>query len=402
MAMGGRGATHVLCRGRCGAGHESPGGHLSGLGRDANVAAGRRYSRHPTRLALVLHLDQPIDHQHVPDGPDAFTLSDGTHASLSRLGQLGLGGGISSRLPWSPGSFDALPHRVDENGHVDGLIQHVIRAGGQCGGDNVHLAGAGHHHDRQVSPVGERSNSLDQLHATHAMQSVVHKYRVVRSTASERVDRALAGIVAGNGPAFEGEEVGEQLRYAVIAFRDQDRLHRGRLLTRALSTWDRDALALGEHGLGGAMGRHPSMAGGAPGGAGPGPLSRDEVTANASQYDLASVRHPRSDRQPDPHDKSERTMPDPSPSLGDHQLTVIRAFLRQRFPGPELIDRLDTEAAAHRFTLDPGRASKNTLLVPRALLEDPALAARLTEALVVAMKRAGARPVTLTAKGIRY
>ena len=50
------------------------------------------------------------------------------------LGQFGLGGGISYRLPWSPGSFDALPHRVDENGHVDGLIQHVIRAGGQCGG----------------------------------------------------------------------------------------------------------------------------------------------------------------------------------------------------------------------------------------------------------------------------
>ena len=90
------------------------------------------------------------------------------------------------------------------------------------------------------------------------------------------------------------------------------------------------------------------------------------------------------------------------PSLADHQLTVIRAFLRQAFPGAELIDRFDVEATAHRFTLDPGRSSKRTLLVPRALLEDPALAAMLTERLVEAMKRAGAKPVTLTAKGIRY
>jgi hypothetical protein len=95
-------------------------------------------------------------------------------------------------------------------------------------------------------------------------------------------------------------------------------------------------------------------------------------------------------------------MPDARPSLAEHQLTVIRAFLRARFPGAELIDRFDVEAAAHRFTLDPGRTSKRTLLVPRALLEDPALAALLSEALVVALKRAGARPVTLTAKGIRY
>jgi len=36
------------------------------------------------------------------------------------------------------------------------------------------------------------------------------------------------------------------------------------------------------------------------------------------------------------------------------------------------------------------------------LLEDPALTGLLTEALVVALQRAGARPVTLTAKGIRY
>lgn len=95
-------------------------------------------------------------------------------------------------------------------------------------------------------------------------------------------------------------------------------------------------------------------------------------------------------------------MPDPRPSLADHQLTVIRAFLRHRVPLVELIDRFDAEAEAHRFTLDPGRTSKRALLVPAALLEDPALGALLTEGLVEAMKRAGARPVTVTAKGIRY
>ena len=95
-------------------------------------------------------------------------------------------------------------------------------------------------------------------------------------------------------------------------------------------------------------------------------------------------------------------MADLRPSLAEHHLTLIRTFLRQHFPGAELIDRVDGEAMAHRFTLDPGRTSKRTLLVPRALLEDPALASLLSERLVEAMKRAGARPVTLTAKGIRY
>ena len=90
------------------------------------------------------------------------------------------------------------------------------------------------------------------------------------------------------------------------------------------------------------------------------------------------------------------------PSLAEHQLNVIRAFLRKQFPGSELIDRFDAEATAHRFTLDPGRTSKRTLLVPRATLEDPATASLLNEVLVEALKRAGARPVTLTAKGIRY
>ena len=95
------------------------------------------------------------------------------------------------------------------------------------------------------------------------------------------------------------------------------------------------------------------------------------------------------------------TPPSGMPPRAEHQLTVIRAFLRQHFPG-ELIDRFDVEAAAHRFTLNPGRTTRHTLLVPRALLEDPAIGSLLTEALVEALKRAGARPVTVTAKGIRY
>jgi hypothetical protein len=95
-------------------------------------------------------------------------------------------------------------------------------------------------------------------------------------------------------------------------------------------------------------------------------------------------------------------MTDLRPPLEGRPLDVVRAFLRARFPGAELIDRFDAEATAHRFTLDPGRATRHTLLVPRATLDDPAIASLLTEVLVEALKRAGARPVTVTAKGIRY
>ena len=97
---------------------------------------------------------------------------------------------------------------------------------------------------------------------------------------------------------------------------------------------------------------------------------------------------------------SERTMPDPHPSLAEHQLTVIRAFLRQRFPSAELIDprrrRGGAPVHARPWRREPAHA-------PRAArpARGPALAALLTEALVLALTRAGARPVTLTAKGIR-
>jgi hypothetical protein len=51
-------------------------------------------------------------------------------------------------------------------------------------------------------------------------------------------------------------------------------------------------------------------------------------------------------------------MTDSRPALAEHQLTMIRAFLRQHVTLFELIDRYDAEAQAHRFTLDPGRTSK--------------------------------------------
>ena len=95
-------------------------------------------------------------------------------------------------------------------------------------------------------------------------------------------------------------------------------------------------------------------------------------------------------------------MTDPQIPIDERKLDLIRAFLRKHFSNSELIDRFDLEATAQRFTLDPGRTSKHTLLVPRATLEDTGLESLLTQRLVEVLKLAGTRPVTLTAKGIRY
>ena len=95
-------------------------------------------------------------------------------------------------------------------------------------------------------------------------------------------------------------------------------------------------------------------------------------------------------------------MANAGPPPDERQINVIRAFLRKHFPASELIDRFDTEATAQRFTLDPGRTSKHTLLVPRGTLGDAGLESLLTQRLVEVLKLAGTRPVTLTAKGIRY
>jgi hypothetical protein len=95
-------------------------------------------------------------------------------------------------------------------------------------------------------------------------------------------------------------------------------------------------------------------------------------------------------------------MTDLGAPLDERKLDLIRVFLRTHFPGSELIDRFDVTATAQRFTLDPGRTSKHTLLVPRTTLEDTGFASLLTQRLVEVLKLAGTRPVTLTAKGIRY
>jgi hypothetical protein len=55
-----------------------------------------------------------------------------------------------SLLPPTPDSFDALVHRVDENDHVDGLVQDVVRASGQGAGHEGTVEGTGDHHDRHV------------------------------------------------------------------------------------------------------------------------------------------------------------------------------------------------------------------------------------------------------------
>jgi hypothetical protein len=62
-----------------------------------------------------------------------------------------------------PAPFDALAHRDYQSGHVGGLIQNVIRAGGRGGGHYGTFYGSGHQHDRHVSGMVERANPLDQL-----------------------------------------------------------------------------------------------------------------------------------------------------------------------------------------------------------------------------------------------
>ena len=80
----------------------------------------------------------------------------------------------------------------------------------------------------------------------------------------------------------------------------------------------------------------------------------------------------------------------------------MRAFLREWFPGSEVIGRFDVEATAQRFTVNPSRSTRHTLMVPHETLEGAGVTSLLTERVVEAMKRAGARPVTLRARGIRY
>jgi hypothetical protein len=81
-------------------------------------------------------------------------------------------------------------------------------------------------------------------------------------------------------------------------------------------------------------------------------------------------------------------MPDPSRPLAEHQLTVIRAFLRHRVPLFKLIDRFDDELQRTDSRSTPA-ATAHAAPVARALLEGRALASLLSERLVDAIKRAG-------------
>ena len=68
-------------------------------------------------------------------------------------------GGAPSTCPDACALLDALRHRGDENVDVGGLIQHIIRAGGQGGGHDDHVDSAGHHDDGHVLCGGRARES---------------------------------------------------------------------------------------------------------------------------------------------------------------------------------------------------------------------------------------------------
>jgi LDH2 family malate/lactate/ureidoglycolate dehydrogenase len=62
---------------------------------------------------------------------------------------------------------------------------------------------------------------------------------------------ALAVAERGHGPSVAGEDIGEQFRHTLIAFRDQDRLHRSAASSRpALAGGTAAPARLGKHGPG--------------------------------------------------------------------------------------------------------------------------------------------------------
>src|SRR6185503_12727883 len=144
-----------------------------------------------------------------------------------------------------PSPFEALVHRGYQNGYVGGLVQDVIRAGGQGGGHYVQVYGSGHHHYRHVFAVVQRANQPDQLHAVDAIESITDERRVVVGVATELLARALAVAVPGRVPVVAGEDVGEHLRHTCVAVRDKYRLHAwqcGQSMPRFRAAVKRDAL----------------------------------------------------------------------------------------------------------------------------------------------------------------
>ena len=121
--------------------------------------------------------------------------------------------------------FNALRNGGDDNGHVGGLVQHVICAGGQRVGQDGTVDSAGHHHDRHGLPVAEPAYPRDELHAVHALKAIPHEHGVVVGVTAEVFIRTVAVAVPGYAPVVTGEDLGEHVRDAFVAVRDEDRLH---------------------------------------------------------------------------------------------------------------------------------------------------------------------------------
>jgi len=84
------------------------------------------------------------------------------------------------------------------------------------------------------------------------------------------------------------------------------------------------------------------------------------------------------------------------------KLTMIRNFLRERFPAHQLRESFDFENTAQRFALEHGSHNRHSLIVPKETFDDVDLFFLLNQGLVDALNLAGAIPVTLTTKGPRY
>jgi hypothetical protein len=86
--------------------------------------------------------------------------------------------------------------------------------------------------------------------------------------------------------------------------------------------------------------------------------------------------------------------------LDEKRLQIVRAFLRQHFPNHEVTEQFDFDKTAQRFKVED-EGTRHILVVPKAALEDAGvLETLLTDSLVEALKRAGAAPMVLTAKGL--
>ena len=168
---------------------------------------------------------------------------------------------------------------------VGGLIQHVIRAGGQRGAHDGHSRRCRSPSRSARLAVVERANPRDQLHAVHALESIPHEHRVVVGAATEVFTRALAVAVPGHVPFVAGEDLGEHVRDAFVAVRDEDRLHEART-TRAE---DRAPKSCEPSSLPCSSGASPAM---------PSPSSRGACAGTAGSAGIGRRARRRTTRRP--------------------------------------------------------------------------------------------------------